>query len=428
MTKQNAVSLQIPLKPNVDLVKLDKFLAKRETSRRGNPQMKGKGNEKPFFDFSRVNTVHLARWVIVPSDPKKNIGTSLFYSANIDGTEANHLNTITTTKQLKDDLNEILDHCAGFDKVDKDNSSSVVAYLKKYSIKTQGFYVGAPNRSVEQIKNEVKLYDHLREFVGKNGKKWKTKREAYKAIKANLANDPQWNWARKHYELPKINFLMTGLLVLLLLAILPLLILYIIVLQIVEWNYKGFEMTQSDLNQDRLTALKDEEDFIYQNQLSQIFEVKSGLRRIGLKLFLFIVTYGGKYLFVKGVLFHTPTIHFARWVLLDNGKRFIFFSNFDGSYDEYLGDFVDHNGWGLNSIYGAAVGYPRTLFMFAGGSYKIAEFMGWGRKTQVSTQIWYSAYPWHGLQQIVDKSKLRTELFNSGDLSDEKIAEMLRRI
>ena len=143
---------------------------------------------------------------------------------------------------------------------------------------------------------------------------------------------------------------------------------------------------------------------------------------------MWATSYAARSWFVEGQLMGTPTIHFARWVLIDGGNRFVFFSNFDGSFDEYLGDFVDNNGWGLNAIYGAAKGYPRTFFMFGGGSYKIQEFMGWGRLTQVPTPIWYSAYPWYGLQQIVDKSKLRTELFNSGELNDQEIKTMLSRI
>ena len=45
--------------------------------------------------------------------------------------------------------------------------------------------------------------------------------------------------------------------------------------------------------------------------------------------------------------------------------------------------------------------------------------MGWGRKTQVTTPIWYSAYPWWGLQQIVDRTKLRSELLNNDKKLDK---------
>ena len=54
--------------------------------------------------------------------------------------------------------------------------------------------------------------------------------------------------------------------------------------------------------------------------------------------------------------------------------------------------------------------------------------MGWGRNTQVETPLWYSAYPWEGLQQIQSKSELRVRMFNMGELNDKEIQELLRRI
>ena len=33
------------------------------------------------------------------------------------------------------------------------------------------------------------------------------------------------------------------------------------------------------------------------------------------------------------------TIHFARWVVIDNDQRLLFTSNFDGSWETYLRDF-----------------------------------------------------------------------------------------
>jgi hypothetical protein len=177
-----------------------------------------------------------------------------------------------------------------------------------------------------------------------------------------------------------------------------------------------------------MAKLQMHEDILYQNQLSQVFETKGGLRKIMLRFLLWVTNFGAKNWFVKGQLFGTPTIHFARWVFIDGGKRFVFFSNFDGTYDGYLGDFVDNNGWGLNAIYGAAKGYPRTYFMFAGGSYKILEFMGWGRETQVNTPVWYSAYPWSSLPQIINKSELRVGLFSDKYLEDEEIENLLKRI
>jgi len=242
-------------------------------------------------------------------------------------------------------------------------------------------------------------------------------------------NDEQWNWAKANYQLPKVNILLTVLFVLLILALLPLILIAIILIRFFyETREHPESITQNQIPLERLAVLKDQEDIIYQNQLSQVFETKTGLRRMMLRFLLWATTIAARIVFVKGQLFGTPTIHFARWVLIDKGQRFVFFSNFDGSFDEYLGDFVDNNGWGLNLIYGAAKGYPKTFFMIGGGSYKILEFMGWGRNTQVPTPIWYSAYPWYGQQQIISKTILRKEIFNSKIPGEQEINKILKDI
>ena len=414
MTRQNSVSLQVPIIPS----QIEAVTALLNTG--GNPHKEGS-----FFAFEKIPTVHFARWIIAPKTDK--FPASLIYAANIDGDETQHLKDLVSI--LSYGLDQIFAHCIGYPDEAARNDASRLAYLKKHVIKTQGFYVGAPNRTVQQVRNEAELHDAVRDYVKNNGSTWSNRKEAYKAIKAFLAKDSKWDWAREHYRLPKKNYVKTLGLALVLIAILPLLIVFIVLIHFFyELRAKPFGITQNQIPLERLALLKSQEDIIYQNQLSQVFETKGGLRKLWLKGILWATSYAARNWFVEGQLMGTPTIHFARWVLIDGGSRFVFFSNFDGSFDEYLGDFVDNNGWGLNAIYGAAKGYPTTKFVFGGGSYKILEFMGWGRFTQVPTHIWYSAYPWYGLQQIVDKSKLRTELFNSGELNDAEIKTMLSRI
>ncbi|WP_452601800.1 hypothetical protein [Pontimicrobium sp. MEBiC06410] len=414
MTRQNAVSLQIPIIPS----QIEAVTTLLNTG--GNPS-----KEDSFFSFGKIPTVHFARWIIAPKTDK--YPASLIYAANIDGSEKQHL--IDLVNILPSDLDQIFANCVGYPEEAERNDKNRLAYLQKYKIKTPGFYVGAPNRTVQQVHKEAELHNTVRDYVKDNGKDWSNRKEAYKAIQAFLAKDSKWDWAREYYHLPQKNYIKTILLALLLIVILPFLLIFIIIIHFFyELRAKPFGKTQNQIPLEHLAQLKSQEDIIYQNQLSQVFETKGGLRKLGLKFFLWATSYAARSWFVEGQLMGTPTIHFARWVLIDGGNRFVFFSNFDGSFDEYLGDFVDNNGWGLNAIYGAAKGYPRTFFMFGGGSYKVLEFMGWGRLTQVPTPIWYSAYPWYGLQQIVDKSKLRVELFNSGELNDQEIKTMLSRI
>jgi len=412
--RQTAVFLQIYIIP--DQVEP----LKRLLDSAGNPAKKNS-----FFNLNQLDTVHFSRWVIAPA--VGDFKASVIYSGNVDCSVENHLNDLVNG--LSESLDQILSHCEGYPPKDNRTVNSRFLFLKSRSFKTPAFYVGVPNRSVKQIHKEQELHLALKQFVLENKVEWKTDKEAYQAICLFVKDDPKWDWARQDYKLPRKNIpklIGFGLLVLI---ILPLVILGVILVFLTSelWD-KRKTFTINDIPIKRMQELKNKEDIIYQNQLSQVFETKRGIRKLMLRFILWVTNFLARNFAVEGQLMGTPTIHFARWVFIDGGKRFVFFSNFDGSFDGYLGDFVDNNGWGLNAIYGAAKGYPRTWFLFAGGAYKVSRFMGWGRNTQVDTQYWYSAYPWAGLQQINNKSRIRAALFDQGSLNSSEIRDLLRRI
>ncbi len=410
--KQSAVLLQSYIKAD----KVDELAAILDKI--GNPAS-GEGE----FSFKQINSVHFARWVIAPANEK--FKASVIYSANVDGSPEAHLHELV--KEVSNGLDAILSCCEDYP--ENPTNETRLSYLKKNSRRTTTFYVGAPGRSVSQVHEEATFHEDVKDFVAINGKKWLSEREAYKAIKDFARSHEKANDLKKLNPPPKGKGLTMILFLLLLIVLLPLILLAIIVLFLFfEWREKPFGKLISQVPEEHITKMKDQEDVIYQNQLSQVFETKPGLRKLILLFFLWATNFAAKNWFVKGDLMGTPTIHFARWVFIDGGKRFVFFSNFDESYDGYLGDFVDNNGWGLNAIYGAAKGYPRTYFLFGGGSYHLSEFLGWGRITQVKSNAWYSAYPWYGQQQIVNKTELRHNLLVRDSLSDKEISELLKRI
>ena len=97
--------------------------------------------------------------------------------------------------------------------------------------------------------------------------------------------------------------------------------------------------------------------------------MKPGLfRRATATVVLGVVNFGTRHLFNRGSLTGVKTIHFARWVFLDGKRRIIFASNYDGSLESYMGDFIDKVAWGLNAVFSNGVGYPRTSWLVAGGA------------------------------------------------------------
>ncbi|MGH8900686.1 MAG: hypothetical protein ACRDYA_03160 [Egibacteraceae bacterium] len=54
------------------------------------------------------------------------------------------------------------------------------------------------------------------------------------------------------------------------------------------------------------------------------------------------------------------TVHFARWVMLRNGDRaqLLFASHFDGTWDNYMDDFIAHAWQLFDAVWSNCEGYP----------------------------------------------------------------------
>ena len=107
---------------------------------------------------------------------------------------------------------------------------------------------------------------------------------------------------------------------------------------------------------------------------------------------LFAINYATRHVFNRGNLAGVKTIHFARWVFLDDKRRVIFASNYDGSLESYMDDFIDKVAWGLNIVFSNGVGYPNARWLMLGGATDELAFKDYLRLHQVPTRVWYSAY------------------------------------
>jgi hypothetical protein len=103
----------------------------------------------------------------------------------------------------------------------------------------------------------------------------------------------------------------------------------------------------------------------------------------------------------------------------------LFFSNFDGSWQQYLGDFIDKSGWGLTGIWSNTMKFPRTRFLLTGGAYDEEHFLAWSRYYQIPTAVWYCAYPHLSIKNVINNSYIRNELFQ--DLNEQEARKFLQR-
>ena len=136
------------------------------------------------------------------------------------------------------------------------------------------------------------------------------------------------------------------------------------------------------------------EDHDVTNQFSAMGAIKPGLfRRWLLTFLLWVINYTTRHIYNHGRLARVSSIHFARWVFLDDKKRLLFASNYDGSLESYMDDFINKVGFGLNVVFGNGIGYPTTNWLILDGAKDEQKFKYVLRRHELPTEVWYNAHP-----------------------------------
>ncbi|HVH84049.1 MAG TPA: hypothetical protein VM713_07015, partial [Steroidobacteraceae bacterium] len=174
-----------------------------------------------------------------------------------------------------------------------------------------------------------------------------------------------------------------------------------------------------------LLELQEIEDFDVTNQYTAFGSAKPGWFRRGLlTVVLVAIEFTCRHVFTRGYLARVQTIHFARWVFLDNKSRVMFNSNYDGGHQAYMDDFINKVGWGLNLVFSNGLGWPRTDWLITRGARRELQFKFYQRRHQLPTQVWYKAYPGLTLIDMTRNSRIRQGLEN-GRMSDREVASWL---
>jgi hypothetical protein len=123
-----------------------------------------------------------------------------------------------------------------------------------------------------------------------------------------------------------------------------------------------------------------------------------------------LVNYFTRHVFNHGSLARVRSIHFARWVAIDDRRRLIFASSYDGSLESYMDEFIDKVAWGLNAVFSNGVGYPRTRWLVLDGANDERAFKTFLRNRQIPTHVWYSAYDELSTINIENNAAIRAGL------------------
>ena len=373
----------------------------------------------PFGAFERL---HFARLVLLDDDlqadlaahglPRPRLPTCLAFLGDCDGPAHSFLAELA--QRAGDGLRRIFAHCDGFAP-----GGNLLAWLLAHDRPLAASYVNWLGRSVRQIRQESALQRALAARVpraaitsGADAQRIRQELRAFvdSAVRAGqlaltppAPTPPGWQLARL------LNLLAVPLIGL---AVLPLLV---VLLPLFIYQLRSREKQDPEIcprpQADALQALQDLEDFDVSNQYTALGPVKPGLfRRWLLSVLLVLINYACRHVFTRGHLARVQTIHFARWVFLDDKSRVVFTSNYDGSHQGYMDDFINKVAWGLNLVFSNGIGWPRTRWLILGGAHSEQRFKYYQRRHQIPTQVWYKAYPGLSLADMQRNQRIREGL------------------
>jgi hypothetical protein len=385
--------------------------------------------DNDYICFARITSLHFACWALLNNDP--NFAPTLVLETSYDGALEDHLQELI--REGGRGLDAIYSRCEGYPASGVSSPAQVLQYLRAHAVASPAFYIGCPGQTVGSIRNAIAVREEIETFLDAE-----TARGALSGLSASqvyarivqyieqeAAVKPQRSpttldaqLARSHRNL--LLLILVAVPVLLLLS--PLLLVWLILLRMHE--QKDAKTPVTPLPIDR--RLFEKEDIFVQNHLTTLVNVRPGAFRLWtLKAILWIVSLLARTYFITGNLGGIPTIHFARWILMDNDRRLLFFSNYDGSWASYLGDFVDKANYGLTAVWSNTESFPPASFLFFGGAQHIEAFKQWSREHNVYAAVWYSAYPDETIVNLRNDVQIRDTL--GKPLSDDEAKAFLQR-
>jgi hypothetical protein len=389
----------------------------------------------PFLPFAEFETLHFARLLIV-SDlasadravfrlPIQGLPDYLVLMGEVDGSETDFRTKLV--QRVDSGLRVLFSHCKDFR--DNENLDSFLVHCR---VKPAAEYVNWIGRTLLQEREEEALRRALSAFVQQHqGSLCAMPPQQLRTTMRQFANDQIAAGALTltpreptplGWRIRNFLHLLYVPLALLVLSPLLLLILPVYLLLLRGWETKDRDV-DPPLDPAHAVQLETMENTDTANQFSVFGSLKPGAVRLwSMRFFLWITNYAARHIFNRGRLARVSTIHFARWVPFDGGKRMLFSSVYDGSLESYMDDFINKVGYGLNITFSNGIGYPRTHWLVADGCRDEQAFKRVLRRHQLATEVWYNALP-----GVTATNKQRNSMIRAGldahSMSDEQIRE-----
>ena len=352
---------------------------------------------RPHIHFPRSTSIHFARFAIL-DDPDRGIERRrLLYSANFDGSLEDHVRELVA---VTTDMDAIWGACEGYESPDNFGT-----FIAAHALPFGAFYIAFRNETVVAIRWRAavgrtwlasgrplplrgsaeslaaRLMGRLRQLVraapivvdvfrairrfGFGNVWW-----AGRTIVATLGRDP---WIALFNRvtgnaLPPRQSLFS--------SVMP------------DESAPLVPLAAGDEIPSSAVALGPtfREDVVTQNQLTLVTVVEPRVRARAGAVLAGIDAYA-KRLSPPGSLTGISTIHFVRWLLVDDDRRLMMLSDYDGSWEAYIDEFAEMILSGLDAIWSTSLGFPPD------GARDLPAFKRFLRSHQVPSEVFYSAYP-----------------------------------
>jgi hypothetical protein len=382
---------------------------------------------------------HFMRFVIL-DDPRGEFPALLVWESNHDGRAADYLAAVARTAPA---ISAVFECCAGHPAEGTADVERWVAWMLARSHRAAAFYTGYRGVPRRAVVNARGVHDAIREVLDRDrgALGGLSRSDLQIQIRERVtARHPELDVSRGGPEGPERHDELRWALGKLAAAAVALALLPVALVVAPIWYLLLRRCEDSDLATAYARplyvdpAVRCAEDQVTQNQMTHLVDVKPGAFRLAtLWLVLTAIDIAARVWSVRGDLGGITAIHFARWVILRDRRpvgprrhRLLFFSNYDGSWQSYLGEFIDRAAFGLTAVWSNTLGFPATRHLVLDGARDEEAFKQWTREHQLPTQVWWSGVPDSTVQNVRDDLEIRRQLARG--LADHEMEIWLRKL
>jgi hypothetical protein len=347
---------------------------------------------RPHVDFLRCPRTHFARFAIL-NDPDRGAGcTRLLFASVYDGDLDGHLAELAAATS---DMDAIWGRCEGYA-----GAAGFAAFARRHALEPEGFYIAFRDETAASIRRAISGCPR-RPRASWLARLW---RRAIRAapVFADLVR------AVARFGLVAV-FRNTSKIV----ASLDRITVFRVFNRLTGNGLPPRRSPYSSVALDNCAPLAplvpgDElpfvpaapppalrEDLVAQNELTLVTVVQPGSAD-GVRAVLTAIDSYARRLAPPGSLIGVSTIHFVRWLLIDDARRLVLLSDYDNSWESYIDEFAELILSGLDAIWGTSYGYPPD------GARDVPALKRFLRAHQVRADVFYSAYPEDTVLNIVN--------------------------